>query len=70
MTTTTRYIPKISLEVLGDFANKSLEGQLADKQVGALLVLADFTKSDSSRTETVRLLHTTSGVCGLNDREE
>jgi len=40
-----------------------LEGQFTDEELGALLVTTDFTKSDSSRAETVRLLYTT-GLCG------
>ena len=51
------------LEVLGDLANKPLEGQLADEQLRRLLVATDFTKGDSTRPETMRLLDTTS--CGL-----
>ena len=49
-----------NLEVLGDFTDKTLERQLANKQFGRLLVPTDFTKSDRSRTESMRLLHTTS----------
>ncbi len=36
---------KISLEVLGDLTHQALEGQLADQQLRALLVLADLTQS-------------------------
>ena len=52
---------QVSLEVLGDFTNQSLEGQLSDQKLGALLVATDLTKSHSSRSESVRLLDTTSG---------
>ena len=61
---------KTHLEILCDFTNKTLEGELPDEELGRLLVTTNFTKSDGSGTETVRLLHTTGGVCGLNDREE
>ena len=50
-----------NLEVLSDFTNKTLEGELANEELSGLLVPSDFTKGDSSGTETVRLLDTTSG---------
>ena len=37
---------KVSLEVLSNLANKALEGQLADQELGGLLVLANFAKAD------------------------
>jgi len=49
------------LEILGDFTNKALEGELADKQLGRLLVTPNFTKSDGTGAEPVRLLDTSSG---------
>ena len=49
------------LEILSDFTNKTLEGELANEELSGLLVPSDFTKGDSSGTETVRLLDTTSG---------
>ena len=52
-------------EVLCDFTNKSLERQLPDEELSRLLVSPDFTKSDSSRPETMGLLDTTSGTRGL-----
>ena len=51
------------LEVLGDFSDKTLEGELANEQLSRLLVATNFTESDSSGPETMGLLHTTS--CGL-----
>jgi len=51
---------QISLEVLGNFTNKPLERQLPDQELSTLLVLANFTKSNSSRAVSVRLLHSTS----------
>lgn len=48
---------------LSNFSDKALEGQLADEEFGALLVATNFAKSDGTRAETVRLLHTT-GLSG------
>ena len=39
---------ELGLEVLGDLTDEALEGQLADQQLGALLVAADLTKSNGS----------------------
>jgi hypothetical protein len=39
---------KIGLEVLGDFTDQALEGQLADQEFGRLLVTTNLTESDSS----------------------
>ena len=47
------------LEVLGDFTDEALEGELADEELGRLLVATDFTEGDGSGTETMRLLDTT-----------
>lgn len=52
---------EISLEILGDFSNQALEGQLADEQLSALLVTSDFTQGDCAGPVSVRLLHTTGG---------
>jgi hypothetical protein len=49
---------QVCLEVLGNLAHQALEGQLADEQLGGLLVLADLTECNSSRPVAVRLLHT------------
>ena len=48
---------------LSNFTDEALEWEFADKQLSALLVATDFTESDSSRAEAMRLLHTT-GLCG------
>lgn len=45
---------KTNLEVLGDFTNKTLEGQLSDEELGGLLVTSNFTESDGSWTESRR----------------
>ena len=55
---------QVSLVVLGNFTDKTLEGQLADQQFSALLVTTDFTEGDSAGTETMRLLDTTGGDGG------
>ena len=52
---------QVGLEVLSDLADEALEGQLADEQLGALLVAADLTESDRTRAVTMRLLDATGG---------
>ena len=39
---------EIGLEVLGDFTDKTLEGELADEKLGALLVPTDLTESNGT----------------------
>src|SRR5579863_1641484 len=56
---------QIGLEILSDLTNQTLEGQLADQQLGALLVTPDFTKCDRSGPVSVGLLHTSGGWCRL-----
>ena len=45
----------------GDFTDESLEGEFSDEKLGALLESSDFSKSDSSWSESVGLLDTTGG---------
>ena len=52
---------KIGLEVLGDFTDQALEGQLADEQLGRLLVATDLTKSHGTGTVTMGLLDSSGG---------
>ena len=52
---------EIGLEVLGDLTDQALEGQLADQEVGRLLVPADLTESDGSGAVPVGLLDSASG---------
>ena len=52
---------EISLEVLSDFTDKSLEWQLADEELGGFLVTTDLTKSHGSGTVTMGLLHSSGG---------
>jgi hypothetical protein len=35
---------EVGLEVLGDFADQTLEGELADEELGGFLVATDLTK--------------------------
>ncbi len=62
----TKDSEQTNLEILSNFTNKSLEGELANEQLSRLLVTTNFTESDSSRPETMGLLHSTSG--GLQDK--
>jgi len=39
---------EIALEVLCDFTDKALEGELADEKLGGLLVATDLTESDGT----------------------
>ena len=52
---------EIGLEVLGDFSHQALEGELADEELGALLVTTDLSQSDGSGPVTVGLLDATGG---------
>ena len=47
---------EVSLEVLGNFSDKALEGQLADEELSGLLVTTDLTESNGTRAVTVGLL--------------
>ena len=53
------------LEVLSDFTNQALEGQLPNQEFSGLLVAPDFTERDGSGPEPVRLLDTTGRWRGL-----
>ena len=52
---------QISLEVLCDLTDKTLEGQLADEELGGFLVTTDLTESDGSGPVTMGLLHSSGG---------
>jgi hypothetical protein len=52
---------EVGLEVLRDLPHQALERQLADQQLGALLVLANLTEGDGAGAETVGLLHSAGG---------
>jgi hypothetical protein len=51
---------EISLVVLSDFSDQTLEWQFSDQQFSGLLVSSDLTESNSSRSESVWLLDTSS----------
>ena len=53
----SRLEAEISLEILRDFSDETLEGKLADEKLGRFLVSSDFSKSDGSWSVSVRLLH-------------
>ena len=57
--------PQVSLEVLSDLPDKPLEGQLADEQLGGLLVPPDLTEGHGTGPVPVGLLHTSGGGSGL-----
>jgi len=46
---------EIGLEVLSDFSDQALEGQLADEQLRALLVATDLAERHGTRAVAVRL---------------
>ena len=46
---------QVTLEVLSNLTNKTLEGKLADQKIGGLLVATDLAKSNSSRAVTMWL---------------
>ena len=52
---------EVRLEVLGDLADEALEGELAEEELGRLLVAADLTEGDSAGPVPVGLLHTAGG---------
>jgi hypothetical protein len=56
---------EVRLEVLGDLTDEALEGELADEELGRLLVATDLTESDGTRLIPVRLLDTTGRRGGL-----
>ena len=49
---------EVRLEVLGDFTDETLEGELADQQLSRLLVATDLTEGDGSWLISVWLLDT------------
>ena len=50
---------EVSLEVLGNLTDQTLEGQLPDQEFSALLVTPNLTESNGTGPVTVGLLHTT-----------
>jgi len=49
---------EVRLEVLGDLADETLEGELSDEELGRLLVATDLTEGDGTRLVPVGLLDT------------
>ena len=47
---------QVGLEVLGDLTDEALEGELADEEVGTLLVPTDLPESDGAGTVAMGLL--------------
>ena len=47
---------QVGLEVLGNLADQALERELADQELGRLLVLADLAQGDGARPVAVGLL--------------
>ena len=56
---------EVSLEVLGDLTDKTLEGELADEELSGFLVSSDLTESNSSWPVPVGLLDTSGGRGGF-----
>ena len=52
---------EVGLEVLGDLTDETLEGGLADEEVGGLLLTADLTESDGTGAVAVGLLDAAGG---------
>jgi len=52
---------EVSLEVLSDLTHKSLEGKLADKELGGLLVSADLSEGHGAGSVSVGLLDSAGG---------
>jgi hypothetical protein len=51
---------------MSDFSDESLEGELSNEEISALLVLSDFSKSDGSGSVSVGLLDSSGGGGGLS----
>ena len=52
---------QVVLELGGDLTDESLEWELSDEELGALLETSDFTEGNSAWAESVWLLDTTGG---------
>jgi hypothetical protein len=57
---------EIGLEVLRNLSDETLEGKLANQELGGFLITTDFSESDCTGTITMRLLDTSRGGCGLS----
>jgi len=57
---------EVVLELRSDLTDESLEGELSDEELGALLESADFAEGNCAGSEAVGLLNTAGGGgCGL-----
>ena len=54
-----RLEPKVSLEVLGNLTDETLEWELSDEELGRLLVSSDLSESDGAGSVPMRLLDST-----------
>jgi hypothetical protein len=52
---------EITLEVLGNFTDQALEGELANQQIGTLLVPTNLPEGDRTRTVAMGLLDSARG---------
>jgi len=57
--------PQVSLEVLGDLPDQTLEGELANEELGGLLVPPDLPEGDCTGPVPVGLLDSAGGRGGL-----
>ena len=57
--------PQVGLEVLGDLPDQTLEGKLADEELGGLLVPPDLPEGDGTGPVPVGLLDSAGGRGGL-----
>jgi len=55
---------EVVLELRSNLSDESLEGELSDEELSALLEAADLTESDGAGSESVGLLDTTSSSGG------
>ncbi len=56
---------QIRLEVLSDFSHQTLEGQLADQQLGGFLIATDLSQSHGAGPVAMRLLDAAGGRSAL-----
>ena len=58
---------EIGLEVLCNFPDETLEGELADQELSGFLVTTDLTESDGTGTITMGLLDTSGSDVSIAD---
>ena len=61
-TNSTALESQIGLEILGNFPDETLEGELADQELGRFLVTTDFTEGNGTGAVTMGLLDTSGSV--------